>query len=82
MRDSGIDQKCLIFYSINYTLILRPQKNEPQLGAHFLINLAVSDLLKTLLIIPMNIISSFKGKWLFGQTGMDNQSNYFRKTIL
>jgi r-opsin len=34
-----------------------------------LLNLALSDLLKVAISLPMPVISSFYGKWIFGQLG-------------
>lgn len=38
-------------------------------GTYFLINLAIADLFKILVNIPMNMFSSFHGKWMFDQIG-------------
>jgi hypothetical protein len=38
-------------------------------SVHFIINLAIADILKVLIDLPMTGISSFYGRWVFGEIG-------------
>lgn len=54
-------------------------KNFKSRGTIFLINLAVADIFKTLSNVPMNVVSSFYGEWLFGQQGELEMNLYLQK---
>jgi len=46
------------------------KKNKMQEGSYLLINLVYSDMFKAIFAFPMNSISSFYGRWMFGQIGL------------
>ncbi len=50
------------------------KNNRRQEGSYFLINLAVTDILKSIFCLPMIVVSSFYGEWVFDQIG----NYYFR----
>ena len=52
-------------------MIVKRTKKSKRPGLYFLMNLAVSDLLKIAINIPMNVVSNFYGEWIFGQIGKD-----------
>ena len=49
---------------------MKRTKKPKRPGLYFLMNLAVSDLLKIAINIPMNVVSNFYGEWIFGQIGI------------
>jgi hypothetical protein len=53
----------LVIYFYSHDKILRKPSN------YFFINLAVTDLLMLVTTIPMSVISSFYGRWIFGKIG-------------
>lgn len=59
----GTTLNILVIYYYSRDKILRKPSN------YFFINLALSDLLMLVTTIPMNLISNFERKWLFGRIG-------------
>ena len=47
---------------------------------YFIINLAIADLFKSSVFGPMNVISSFYGTWIFGQSGKIHFYDLLRNT--
>ncbi|CAF0844350.1 unnamed protein product [Brachionus calyciflorus] len=61
----GLITNFMVFY---YLLKIKSVKRP---GTYFLINLAIADLGKILSCLPMNAVSSYYQKWIFGQLGCD-----------
>jgi hypothetical protein len=49
-------------------------------SVHFIINLAIADILKVLIDLPMTGISSFYGRWVFEDIGAYNINNMIEST--
>ena len=56
-------------YLMYFASCFRVKKNKMQDGSYLLLNLVVSDVLKSVFSLPMNVISSYHGKWMFDQIG-------------
>ncbi|CAF1118032.1 unnamed protein product [Brachionus calyciflorus] len=52
-----------------YILRIKKKTNRTN-GIIFLINLAIADIFKVMINLPMTAISSFYGKWIFEQKGI------------
>jgi hypothetical protein len=66
----------IVFFFVSFQTIVyfdffsRVKKNNRrQEGCYFLINLAITDIFKSIFCLPMVFVSSFYGKWVFGQIG-------------
>ncbi|CAF0853033.1 unnamed protein product [Brachionus calyciflorus] len=57
----------LNFLVIHYLLKVYRTKRREKL--YFLVNLAIADIVKVSINIPMNVISGYNGKWMFGKIG-------------
>jgi hypothetical protein len=60
-----------VYFIIIYQIIeyIRVKKKVRQDGSYFLINLAVVDAFKALIGLPFVVISSYFGRWMFGDNG-------------